>query len=152
MPLRSALWNLSRLPRNASAFMQQESMRVTIQKPAGSSPRPGSVVVKITGEIGLNAMVGPDGKHTGVDGDTALDIALQNALPEPSSLVVVDLDSVTYLSSLGMGALLRLQKRIKDAGGDFRLAGTSEMVVALLRRCRLDHAFSLYPDVASALK
>lgn len=132
---------------------KKDAISVTVEQPtAAKSPRDDSIVLKISGEIGITSMVGPDGKHTGVDGDTALDHALRSAVPNPPSLVIVDLNSVSYLSSLGMGSLLRFQNRIKESGGEMRLAGTTDMVTALLRRCRLDHAFKLFPDIAAALK
>jgi anti-anti-sigma factor len=132
---------------------EDNSIRVTVDRPdAAQSPRLDAAILKISGELGLESMIGEDGKHSGLGGDTALDRALRNALPTPPAIVVIDLASVPYLASLGMAALLRFQNQLKESGSKMRLAGTTAMVVALLHRCRLDNAFKLFPDVASALK
>lgn len=126
---------------------------ISLQRPDPAiSTRADTAILKVAGELGLSAMLGEGGQHTGVSGDTALAKMLRDALPEIPRLVIIELSGVTYLSSLGMGALLRFQNDVKDAGGTLRLAGLIEMVATLLRRCRLDHAFKIYPDLASALK
>lgn len=134
--------------------MQDEryAIHVTVEPLTVAPQSNNAILVKIAGELGINSMVGPNGQHTGIEGDTALDDSLRNAVPKPPKLVVLDLTPVTYLSSLGMAALLRFQNRIKEAGGELRLVGTTDMVVALLRRCRLDHAFKLFDDIPAAVK
>lgn len=130
-----------------------KSIQITLQRPDPAiSKRTDVAILKVTGELGLSAMLGEGGEHTGVSGDTALAKILRDALPDIPRLVVIELSEVTYLSSLGMGALLRFQNDVKESGGTLRLAGVTEMVATLLRRCRLDHAFAIYPDVASALQ
>lgn len=128
-------------------------LRVTLERPdPKSSPRADAIILKISGEIGITSMVGPGGQHSGVKGDTLLDEALNNAVTTPPPIVVVDLNAVSYLSSLGMGALVRFHNRLKESGSELRLAGATDLVQSLLKRCRLDRAFKLYPDVEAALK
>jgi anti-anti-sigma factor len=130
-----------------------KSIEINVRRPDPAiSTRTDVAILKVAGELGLSAMLGASGEHTGVSGDTALAKLLHDALPVLPPLVIIELSGVTYLSSLGMGALLRFQNDVKEAGGTLRLAGLMDMVAALLRRCRLDHAFHIYPDVASAIK
>lgn len=64
--------------------------------------------------------------------------------------IVVDCSALTYLSSAGLGALLRLHSRMRRHGGDVRLAGVRGVVVQLLQLSKLDRLFELYPDVGQA--
>jgi anti-anti-sigma factor len=129
----------------------QQSIRVTVEKPKAAPSGVDAVIVKVAGELGINTMLGKNAKHTGLSGDTALDRALHDALPNPPQLVVLDLSAVTYLSSLAMAALVRFQKHVQSAGGQFRLAGTSSLIETLLKRCSLERVFNMYPDIPAAL-
>ena len=132
--------------------MQNTTLDVTMEQPGTAlSPRADGIVLKITGEVGMAAVMGPDGEHSGVDGDTALGKKLRDLVPVPPALVVIDLSAATYLSSLGIGVLLGFQKWLRSSGSDLRLAAASS-TVTLLRRCRLDQVFTIFPDVASALQ
>src|SRR4051794_24900969 len=98
--------------------MVKKPMSVSVDRADGDV-----VVVKISGEIGLDSVVGAEGKHSGVGGDNALDAQLRSAVPGPVKLVVVDLTEATYLSSLGIGALVRLRNRVAP-DGSFRIVAT----------------------------
>ena len=52
--------------------------------------------------------------------------------------VVVDLAASGYVDSAGLGTLVVLAKRVRAAGGEFRLANVNEEIGALLRLTRLD--------------
>lgn len=119
-------------------------MTVTVNRPSADV-----AVVKIAGDVGLGQMVGDDGKHTGVSGDTVLEEKLRLAVPEPVKLVVIDLTDATYLSSLGIGTLLRLRNRIVPPG-EFRMAANGNLVV-LLKHGRLDQLFKIFPTVNDAI-
>lgn len=128
-----------------------QSMRVTVDHPTTGPNQSSVTVLKVAGELGISAMLSGGPGHSGVHGDTSLYEVLKQSLPAIPKLVILDLHEVTYLSSLGMGALLRIQKDIETAGGRMRLAAPSELLKALLERMRLDEAFDIYPDVAAAM-
>jgi len=129
--------------------MSKQEMSVTVERPPALVPsRTDTAVIKVSGELGIAAMM--EGGHTGADGDTALANALRQAVPNPPPLVVVDLSSVTFLSSLGIGTVLRFQQWLQQRGSDLRVVGAADMVT-LLRRCRLDQVLSLFSDVPSAV-
>jgi anti-sigma B factor antagonist len=128
-----------------------QTMQVTVDHPVAKAKGSSVAILTVSGELGFSAALGNDAQHSGVHGDTALYEILKRSLETIPKRVILDLHQVTYLSNLGMGALLRFQADIKDAGGKMRLAAPSDLLKALLERMRLDHAFKIYPDVKAAL-
>ncbi len=66
-------------------------------------------------------------------------------------LVVIDFARSPYIDSSGLGALVSLGKRLRDAGGDLRLAGLNEDLRTLFELTRLDALFPLFASRADAL-
>ena len=68
--------------------------------------------------------------------------------------LVVDLKTVSFIDSSGLGALVSALKTLKANGGngDVRLAHVQEPVVALLEIIRLNRVFSTYPSVENAVQ
>lgn len=64
--------------------------------------------------------------------------------------VIVDCSKLDILSSAGLAKLIMLHKRMKQHGGDVRIAGLQGMSVQVLRLARLDRVFQVYPDVSQA--
>lgn len=127
-------------------------MAVTVGRPDPAlCARSDALIVKISGEIGLSAVVGDPDKHTGLDGDTALNHLLNEAVPVPPALVVIDLSDATYLSSIAIGELLRFNRRLHAVNSTLRVTGAAN-VLTLLRIGRLDQVLTVCPDVATALK
>ena len=58
--------------------------------------------------------------------------------------VVVDFAGTAYIDSSGLGALVSLGKRIREAGGELRLAALNEDLRTLFELTRLDTLFPLY--------
>ncbi len=65
--------------------------------------------------------------------------------------VVVDLSGVTFIDSMGLGALVSGLKRARAHDGDLRLAGASDHVAKVLSITRLDQAFVVGDSVADVL-
>lgn len=57
--------------------------------------------------------------------------------------VVVDLAGLTMLDSSGVGAIVSLFKRVKNAGGSFALIGVCGQPAAVCRLLKLDRVFGL---------
>ncbi|MDP6044433.1 MAG: STAS domain-containing protein [Phycisphaerae bacterium] len=64
--------------------------------------------------------------------------------------IIVDCTKLTYISSWGLGVLLRLHKQAKTAGGEVKIANVHSRIVELLKLTRLNKVFGLYPDVNRA--
>jgi anti-sigma B factor antagonist len=69
---------------------------------------------------------------------------------KPKTLVI-DLSDMTFISSIGLGTLLELQRGLALNGGVVRFAAPQPMVHETLCRCRLDRILNLFPTVESAV-
>jgi anti-sigma B factor antagonist len=66
------------------------------------------------------------------------------------SKIIIDCSKLTFISSAELGALLRVHKRMKERGGDVKLAGLSGPVVGVIELTHLDKVFQIYRDVNRA--
>ena len=64
--------------------------------------------------------------------------------------IIVDCQKLTYISSWGLGVLLRLHKRAKFAGGEVKIANVHSRIVTVLNVTHLNKIFGIYPDVNRA--
>ncbi|MCA8961509.1 MAG: STAS domain-containing protein [Planctomycetes bacterium] len=64
--------------------------------------------------------------------------------------MVVDLETVEYLSSAGLGRLVALLKKAMAGGGKVHLANLQSEIQELFDVMRLTQIFSIYPDVDTA--
>ena len=88
-----------------------------------------------------------------VDSATApnLDQTLQGLLNAGRSHLVLDLETVDYMSSAGLRVLVATQKAAKKAGGRLALAALSARVKEVLDLAGLVPVFDIYPDVIEAV-
>ena len=64
--------------------------------------------------------------------------------------IIVDCSQLTYISSYGLGVLVRLHKRMNTHGGDVKIASVRGVLSQALQATRLDRLFDIYPDVNRA--
>ena len=64
--------------------------------------------------------------------------------------IIVDCSELEYISSYGLGVLVRLHKRMKLHDGDVKIASVQSAMMNVLRLARLDTLFEIYPDVSRA--
>jgi anti-sigma B factor antagonist len=77
--------------------------------------------------------------------------AVLDAIDQGARLVVVDCARAGYIDSSGLGALVSLAKRVRELGGDLRLAGLNADLRALFELTRLDALFPLHATRRDAL-
>ncbi len=65
--------------------------------------------------------------------------------------IVIDLSSVEYIDSGGLGILVGLHVSAKHRGGDLKLVSPSQRVQEVLGRTKLNSIFSIYKAVDEAL-
>ena len=65
--------------------------------------------------------------------------------------LLVNLKQTTFLDSTGVGALVGLAKRARDAGGELKLAAVPESIMKVLTMLRLDQFFEFVQRVEDGL-
>jgi anti-sigma B factor antagonist len=78
------------------------------------------------------------------------DALVRMASEQPGATIVLDLDGVAFIDSLGLGVLVGGLRRIKGTGGDLVLVCTAPRLLDVLAQCRLDRVFEIYQTVADA--
>src|SRR5688500_6476790 len=71
---------------------------------------------------------------------------LERLIDAGLSKIIVDCTGLSYISSYGLGVLIRLHKRLANRGGDVKLAGIDSALIKLLSLVKLDQMFSIYSD------
>jgi anti-sigma B factor antagonist len=72
-------------------------------------------------------------------------------LEEGARRIVVDLSSVNFIDSSGLGALLSGYKNATQRGGSLILCGPQPRVRAMFDLTRLNRVFEIYPRLEEAL-
>src|SRR6478735_3697638 len=65
---------------------------------------------------------------------------------------LIDFTNTGYIDSSGLGVLVSLSKKIRDEGGELRLAGLNDDLKTLFELTKLDTLFSISDSAAEALK
>lgn len=73
-------------------------------------------------------------------------------LAENHKKLVFDMTNVSHVDSTGIGIIVMVAGRMKEAGGQLRLAGCNEHVEHVLRLTSIDTLVGIYPTTASALQ
>lgn len=76
---------------------------------------------------------------------------LDAAIDRGTSLVVVDLLSVTFIDSTGLGVLIGTSKRIEEAGGGMRIVASEPRILKLFEITGLTNRFVIVPSLDEAL-
>jgi anti-sigma B factor antagonist len=100
--------------------------------------QPGGLVMKLTGQI--------TAKETG---DFEKEVKLVAASKSP--VVVLDMSELSFISSAGIGALLRLHRTVHGASRKLRMAAIPVEIANMLEASRLTDLFNVSPTVSEAL-
>jgi anti-sigma B factor antagonist len=128
---RSARWFSARdamMSRMPSAEFQSLSIKVE----PGASGR----LLTATGEI--DSLTSPE-----------LQASVDQALPDPGQVLVVDLSGVTFLSSAGLSVLVEAHLRAEDAGYEVRIV-TNANSARVFQLTGLHETLRLYGTLAEA--
>jgi len=92
------------------------------------------------------------GRLDPADGPDKLWEVVQNFVKEENeSKFLIDLRSVTYISSTGVGSLINCYRTVLKKKGHFRLLSPSQSVRNILSISKLDGVFEIFSDERSAL-
>ena len=109
-------------------------MSFSVRKDDGS----GVVVVNVDGQL----IVG--NRHE-------LKQKILDALQSGEKRFVIDFTRTGYIDSSGLGVLVSLSKKIREVGGDLRLAGLNEDLHTLFELTKLDTLFAIVDSTEDAL-
>lgn len=75
----------------------------------------------------------------------------ESCIAEGFNSLVLDLSDLAYVSSMGLGAIVRVAKQLRDDGGEVRVCCVTGLVRQLFEITRLNHVFPPHDSVESAL-
>jgi anti-anti-sigma factor len=95
------------------------------------SAEQGSTTVRLTGELDVSSAP-----------------ALRRQLDqiEPTETVLLDVSSLAFLDSTGLGCFLRLQRRVGDAGGMVVVTGASRAIRRVMETTGLHRVMAILPE------
>jgi anti-sigma B factor antagonist len=75
---------------------------------------------------------------------------VSDAILEGDKIFVIDLSKVRYISSSGIGLLITMLTKMRNAGGEVYLTSPSEHVKKLLIITKLNNIFTVFESVEEA--
>jgi anti-anti-sigma factor len=117
--------------KNSSLLRELEVHRNRIE--------PDIVLVEIIGKV----VYGPECQQ--------VEWLIAELLEEGARKVIFDISRVQYLDSSGIGIVVMCSSKVKEAGGELRVAGAAGHVKATLEMTGVDKIVALYPNKVQAL-
>jgi len=93
----------------------------------------------------------PDGDIKLGEGDLALRDTIHRQLATGCSRFVLNLAKVRFMDSAGLGEVVACLKRVRESGGDLKLAGLNQRVTDLFTLTKLIAIFDVYADERAAI-
>jgi len=81
----------------------------------------------------------------------AFEAQCESCIAEGFTGLVLDLSNLAYVSSMGLGAIVRVAKQLRDEGGEVRICCVTGLVRQLFEITRLNRVFPAHDSVESAL-
>ena len=106
-----------------------------------------SLMTTARGEV---TVIRVDGQLT-VGNRQELKATVQAGLDAGGRKFLLDCSSTGYIDSSGLGALVTIAKRVREAGGQIRLAGLNDDLRSLFELTKLDTLFSITRTAEEAL-
>jgi anti-sigma B factor antagonist len=76
---------------------------------------------------------------------------VQAALDKGERRMLIDFSRTGYIDSSGLGALVSISRKIREAGGELRLSGLNEDLRSLFELTKLDTLFAIAETPQQAL-
>ena len=76
---------------------------------------------------------------------------VQEEVLEGCKKIILDCGRLDYISSMGLGSLVRVHSRMQKLGGDVKLAAVQGMVAQVIGIVGLNKIFQIYPTVSEAV-
>lgn len=97
-------------------------------------------IVDLRGEIKIAA------------GDLSLREAIQDLLADGRPHILVNLDRVPFMDTMGLAELVMGRKRAREKGGDLKLLNPTATVRRVLETTRLDNVFDIFDHEVKAIE
>lgn len=81
---------------------------------------------------------------------TRLESAFNKLLAEHRFRIVLDCGSLDYINSASLGALIGFARKVREQGGDLKLAALSSKIHGIVTLLGFDRILKLYPDATAA--
>ncbi|MEW2267046.1 STAS domain-containing protein [Streptomyces sp. NPDC047853] len=105
-----------------------------------------STATAVTGGVRIVTLAGEIDHHTGGQLRQALDLA---GAVRPR--IVIDMNRVTFMDSVGINILIAAHQDIAAAGGSLRLAAPTDAVSRVLQIVGIDQIIECHPTLSRAL-
>jgi anti-sigma B factor antagonist len=76
---------------------------------------------------------------------------VEDEILEGSKKLILDCGQVIFISSMGLGTLIRVRSRMQKIGGDVKIASVHAAVAEVMRVVGLNRIFQIYPNVDDAI-
>ena len=86
-----------------------------------------------------------------IDGTQEIDMRLTIATASESASVILDLTGVEFMSSIGIGVIVRAANALKRRHGKIVLMNPQPLVIMVLEATQIHTIIPIVPDVQSAL-
>jgi len=103
-------------------------------------------------EIERVVVVEAVGRLTLTDGHTQLRDLIHVSTGAGARKFVINLARVEFIDSYGIGELARTYSVVRRAGGEMKLAGVNDNVLAVLRISRMTSVFEIHAEEGAALR
>jgi anti-sigma B factor antagonist len=103
-------------------------------------------------EIGGINVIGLSGKMMGSPDESTFAKLLDELAEKGESKVVLDLSRLVWMNSRGLGVCIGGLTRLRNRGGDLRLAAVPKTVGSILEKCNVQSLFRIFPSVDEAVK
>ena len=98
-----------------------------------------------------NVILKLDGNITGIPDESEFNTLIKKYISEKKVNIIVDLGSISYINSTGLGMILRGYITIKNSGGSFKLASLNSKLRKLLEITKLNTIIEIHDSLESAL-
>ncbi|HHN74877.1 MAG TPA: anti-sigma factor antagonist [Acidobacteria bacterium] len=96
-------------------------------------------------------VLSPEGDIKVGEGDVAMRKKIQEQLELGKRFLVLDLSHVRFMDSAGLGELVASLKRVREAGGELKIAHVNQRISDALTVTQLVRVLDIYPDQSSAI-
>lgn len=103
-------------------------------------------------DVGGIKVIGLSGKMMGSPDESTFSRLLDELAEKGESKVVLDLSQLVWMNSRGLGDCIGGLTRLRNRGGDLRLAAVPKTVGSILEKCKVLNLFQIFTSVDEAVK